>query len=128
MRTAELRAHYWENATLQQKKTLYSRVAAVFDKAVGDPWREAWADVDGVVAPWLNRLVGAYYRGDYRTVARALGEGQGYVGSQVTLNIAAAEIGNRLLEELPRLQAAFKEVGDTTRTFRTLRERRPGRC
>jgi hypothetical protein len=127
IKSAELLAHYWETATPEQKKTLYGHVSAVLGKAVGDPWRETRANIDGAVAPWMNQLVGAYYKGDHKTVARVLGEGEGYAGAQVALNIAVAEIGQGLLTELPRLQTAFKEIGDTSRTYKTLRELPPGK-
>jgi hypothetical protein len=127
IKTAEYLAHYWETAPPDARKNLFARIASVFTRAGADTWKDARENVDSVVGPWMDSVVGAYYRGDYATVAKRLGEAHGYVGQQVTLNIAVGEIGNAMLAELPRVSAAFKEIGDTTRTFKTLRALPPGK-
>jgi hypothetical protein len=127
IKTAELLAHYWESATPEQRKNLYTRIGSVLAKARDDTWGKLRKNIDGAIDPWMNRVVGSYYRGDYKSMAHTLGQGNGYVGSQVVLNIAVAEIGVGLLKELPRMSATFKEIGDTSRTYKTLRALPPGK-
>ena len=126
IKAAEFIAFYWDTAS-PEERNLFIRAVKTAVAAGGDAYTGVRDRVDGVVGPWMNQLVVSYYKGDYKTVARTFGEAHGYVGETVALNIAMAEIGNRMIAELPRLSAAFKEIGDTTRTYKALRALPPGK-
>jgi hypothetical protein len=130
-RTAEILANYWRTASADEKKHLYSQALSVLRRSSYDGGLAAYDGIESLIEPafasWFGKVESAYANGNDPEVWAALGRPIGAGLGDLGMDWLAGEAVLRVARQTKALEAAFRRVGASSVTYKTLKEIPPGK-